>query len=386
MRATLWIAALAACAAVVLAGCGRSDAQTKAPAQPPAVSVVTVHPTNVPVTIELPGRTSPYLVAQVRARADGIVLKRDYVEGSLVKTGQRLYAIDPAPYVAQLANAQAALQKAQANLVTMTAQAERFKPLVAINAVSKQDYDNAVATQGQAEADVATGKAMVETAKINLGYTSVISPITGRSGISQVTQGGYVQASAATLMTTVQQIDPIYVDLTQSSVQGLQLRRDAAAGTLKLKGAGQAAVSLTLEDGRPYPRKGALQFSDITVDPSTGAVTVRALMPNPDSTLLPGMFVRARIDEGQVDNVFLVPQEGVTHDPKGAATALVVGSDNKVAVRTVQLHGTHGTDWVVDAGLNDGDRVIVAGLQKVRPGAVVAATEVKPPAQVAEAN
>jgi membrane fusion protein (multidrug efflux system) len=347
------------------------------------VSVVTVHPTSVPVTIQLPGRTSPFLVAQVRARVDGIVLRRDYVEGSTVKAGQRLYLIDPAPFQAQLANALAALQKAQANLAAMRAQAERYKPLVAINAVSKQDYDNAVSQAGQAEADVASTKAQVETARINLGYTSVTSPITGRSGLSQVTQGAYVQGSAATLLTTVQQIDPIFVDLVQSSVQGLQLRRDAASGKLKLKGPGQAQVTLTLEDGRPYPVKGTLQFTDITVDPTTGAVTVRAVVPNPGSTLLPGMFVRASIDEGQFDHVFLVPQTGVAHDPQGQATAMVVGADQKVALRKLQLHGTHGTSWVVENGLEDGDRVIVAGVQRVKPGTVVQATEAAPPRDVA---
>jgi membrane fusion protein (multidrug efflux system) len=325
--------------------------------------------------VELPGRTTPYLVAQVRARVDGIVLRRDYTEGAAVKSGQRLYLIDPAPYEAALHSAQAALEKAQANLVTTAAQEERYRPLVAANAVSKQDYDNAVAAKGQAEADVASARAAVETARINLGYTDVTSPIPGRSGISQVTQGAYVQGAAATLMTTVQQIDPMYVDLTQSSVQGLQLRRDMASGKLQSKGPGQASVTLTLEDGRPYPLKGRLQFSDITVDPTTGAVTVRAIVPNPDGTLLPGMFVRASIDEGDVNGVFVVPDSGVTHDPQGHTTALVVGADNKVALRTLQVRGTHGPNWVVDGGLADGDRVVVEGVQKVKPGVVVQASE-----------
>jgi membrane fusion protein (multidrug efflux system) len=325
----------------------------------------------VPVTLELPGRTSANLVAQVRARVDGIVLKQEVKEGSVVQAGQRLYQIDPAPYIASLNSAQALLQKAQANVASMNAQAERFKQLVARNAVSQQDYDNAVASQGQALADVASGKAAVETAKINLGYTSVVSPITGRAGVTQVTPGAYVQASQATLINTVQQIDPIKVDLNQSSVDGLRLRSDYASGKLKLNGPGQAKVTLLLEDGTEYTHPGSLQFTDITVDPSTGTVTVRALFPNPDGVLLPGMFVRARIDEGVRDNAFLVPQVGVSHDPQGKATALVVDPDNKVAVRALTLAGTRGDQWIVESGLEDGDRVIVGGLQRVRPGATV---------------
>ncbi|HEX3631780.1 MAG TPA: efflux RND transporter periplasmic adaptor subunit [Casimicrobiaceae bacterium] len=361
-------------AAMVLAGCGAAKPATTT-SQPPQVAVVTVHRGSVPVATELPGRTSAYLVAQVRARVDGIVLKRDFKEGAEVKAGQRLYQIDPAPYIAALNSATASLQKAEANLASTTAQAERYKVLVAANAVSKQDYDNAVAAQGQAAADVATGKAAVAMAQINLGYTNVVSPISGRSGPSLVTQGAYVQASAATLMTTVQQIDPIYVDLTQSSVEGLQLRRDVASGQLKMNGPNQAKVTLTLEDGTQYPLPGSLQFTDITVDQGTGSVTVRAIFPNTRLTLLPGMFVRARIEEGVNENAILVPQVGVTHDPQGQATALVVGNDNKVAARTLRLRGTNGDQWIVESGLDDGDRVVVAGVQKVQPGAVVQALE-----------
>ena len=370
-------------AALALQACQPSKpASTPAP---PQVSVVTVHRSSVPVTIDLPGRTSAYLVAQVRARVDGIVLKREFKEGGDVKTGQRLYEIDPAPYLAALNSAKAALQKAEANLASTTALVERYKVLLPTNAISKQDYDNAVSAQGQAAADVATGKAMVQTAQINVDYTNVVSPIVGRSGLSLVTQGAYVQASAATLMTTVQQIDPIYVDLTQSSVQGLQLRRDIASGQLKVSGADQAKVTLTLEDGRKYSAPGALQFSDITVDQTTGSVTVRAIFPNPNFILLPGMFVRARIEEGVSDNAILVPQVGVTHDPQGHATALVVGPDAKVAARTLQLDGTRGDQWIVSGGLADGERVIVAGVQKVQVGAPVEATEAQPTAAAASA-
>jgi membrane fusion protein (multidrug efflux system) len=365
----------AASATLVLQACEPAKSAT-ASVPPPQVSVVTVHRGKVRITIELPGRTSAYLVAQVRARVDGIVLQRAFKEGGGVKVGQRLYQIDPAPYIASLNTATASLQKAEANLASTAALAERYKGLVASNAVSKQDYDNAVAAQGQAVADVMTGKAAVAMAKINFDYTNVVSPITGRSGVSQVTQGAYVQASAATLMTTVQQIDPIYVDLTQTSVAGLQLRRDLASGQLKVAGPDQSKVTLTLEDGSPYPVPGTLQFSDISVNQGTGSVTVRAIFPNPKFILLPGMFVRAQIEEGTADNAMLVPQVGITHDPQGRATALIVGADNKVATRTLQLKGTRGDQWIVEGGLTDGDRVIVAGVQKVQPGAVVQASEV----------
>ncbi|MFM0645672.1 efflux RND transporter periplasmic adaptor subunit [Paraburkholderia bryophila] len=356
----------AATAAVLLAACGPK--QSAPPPQTPEVGVVTVQPTSVPVVTELPGRTSAFLVAQVRARVDGIVLRREFTEGGEVKAGQRLYKIDPAPYIATLNNAKATLAKAQANLVSTTAQANRYKVLVAANAVSKQDYDNAVASEGQAAADVAAGKAAVDTAQINLGYTDVTSPVTGQIGVSQVTPGAYVQASAATLLATVQQLDPVYVDLTQSSLDGLKLRREVQEGKLKTSGPDAAKVSLILEDGRTYSEKGKLQFTDVTVDQSTGSVTVRALFKNADKVLLPGMFVRARIEEGVNDNALVVPQVGVTHDQKGQPTALVVGDDNKVALRQLVTSGTYGSNWVVESGLKPGDRVIVAGTEKARPG------------------
>jgi len=359
--------------ALLLGACSKAPAP--APPPPPQVSVVTVHKTQVPVVIDLPGRTNAFYVAQVRARVDGIVLKRNYKEGSDVKAGQVLYRIDPAPYIATLDSAKAMLQSAQANVVAQNAQAERYKALVAGNAVSQQDYDNAVAAQGTAEAAVASGKAAVASARINLGYTTVASPISGRTGISLVTEGAYVQASQATLMTTVQQIDPIYVDLTQSSVQGLRLRRDVASGRVKLSGLNQARVRLFLEDGREYRHTGALQTTDITVDPTTGTVTVRTLFPNPKSVLLPGMFIKARVEEGVNEDAILVPQAGVTHDPQGRATALVVGPENKVQTRTLQLGNTQNDQWVVESGLDEGDRVIVDGVQRVQPGVTVVATE-----------
>jgi membrane fusion protein (multidrug efflux system) len=359
--------------ALLVSACGKAPAP--APPPQPQVSVVTVHRTQVPVVIDLPGRTNAYYVAQVRARVDGIVLKRNYKEGSDVRAGQLLYQIDPAPYIATLDSAKATLQSAQASVVAQKAQAERYKALVAGNAVSQQEYDNAVASEGTAEAAVASGNAAVASARINLGYTTVASPISGRTGISLVTEGAYVQASQATLMTTVQQIDPIYVDLTQSSVQGLRLRRDVANGKVRLTGLNQAKVRLFLEDGSEYRESGALQTTDITVDPTTGTVTVRTLFPNPRSVLLPGMFVQARVEEGVNEDAILVPQVAVTHDPQGHATALVVDPDNKVQTRTLQLGNTQGDQWVVEGGLDDGDRVIVAGLQRVQPGLTVVATE-----------
>jgi len=369
----------AATIAVVLAACGQKPA---APPPPPLeVGVVTVKPATVPVTTELPGRTSAFLVAQVRARVDGIVQRREFTEGSDVKTGQRLYKIDPTPYIAALNNAKAALAKAQANVGTQQALVQRYKILVGANAVSKQDYDNAVAALGQAVADVAAGKAGVETAQINLGYTDVASPITGRSGVSQVTPGAYVQASQATLLTTVQQMDPIYVNLTQSSVEGLRLRRQILEGRLQTSGANAAKVTLLLEDGRTYPQTGRIQFTDVSVDQGTGSVTVRAIFPNQDRVLLPGMFVRARIDEGMNDKAIVVPQIGVTHDQKGQPVVLVVGQDNKVAQRQIATSGTFGNGWVVDSGLQPGDRVIVNGVEKAKPGMTVKPVEAQVPAQ-----
>jgi membrane fusion protein (multidrug efflux system) len=367
-------------AALLAAGCGEKP-PAMAP-HTPEVGVVTLAPAAVPVVAELTGRTSAFLDAQVRARVDGIVLRREFTEGSVVRAGQRLYKIDPAPYIAQLNNAKASYAKAQANLVSTSAQAERYKVLVASNAVSKQDYDNAVAALGQAEADVAAAKAAIDTAQINHGHTEVTSPVSGQTGISQVTPGAYVQAAQATLMVTVQQLDPMYVDLTQSSLDGLKLRRQIQEGRLATNGPNAAKVTLILEDGRVYSEQGRLQFSDVTVDPTTGSVTVRAVFPNKDRVLLPGMFVRARVEEGVNPNALVVPVQGVTHDQKGTALAMVVDKDNKVAMRPLVTSGTHGQNWVVNSGLNPGDRVIVEGIDKARPG-----TEVKAvPAHLPEAS
>jgi membrane fusion protein (multidrug efflux system) len=366
-----WVVA-AALAAAGLAACGRKSAAPPATG-PVEVGVVTLAPIAVTLTKELPGRTSAYRVAEVRARVNGIVQRRLFVEGSDVKQGQPLFAIDPAPYRATLEGAKAQLARAEATAANARLQAERYAELVADNAVSKQEYDNAMAALKASEADLAAGRAAVESAQINLGYTTVTSPVPGRIGRSAVTEGAYVQQAQATLLATVQQLDPVYVDLTQSSAEVLRLRRDLEGGTLQGAGPGQAKVKLVLEDGREYPLAGTLQFADVTVDPGTGSIALRAIFPNPRGELLPGMFVRARLDEGVKPEALLVPQQGVTRDQKGLPTALVVNDENKVERRQLETDRTVGDAWLVTAGLKPGDRVIVDGLQKVRPGVEVKA-------------
>ncbi|MCY0387518.1 efflux RND transporter periplasmic adaptor subunit [Robbsia sp. Bb-Pol-6] len=373
------ICAVSGAALLALAACGEKK-QAAPPPGPVQVGVVTVQPQSVAVDTELPGRTTPYRVAEVRARVDGIVLKRNFVEGSDVKEGQVLYQIDPAPYQAALMSAQATLAKAQASLTSSRAQAGRYKTLVAANAVSKQSYDDAVATQGQGQADVAAGQAAVRTAEINLGYTTVRSPIAGRIGKASVTEGAYVQSSAATLLATVQQIAPLYVDLTQSSNALLRMRRNLAAGSLQSAGANATKVALVLDDGTVMPDTGHLEFTDVTVDQNTGTTTVRAVFPNAQRNLLPGMFVRARVQEATNDRALLVPMQGVTRDQKGIPTAMVVGADNKVELRNLTTTQTIGSKWVVTAGLNPGDRVIVEGTQKAKPGQTVSPVAANLPA------
>lgn len=371
IRSSACLLTVIGAAAIGLSACKQKESAPRP--QIPEIGFITVNPQPVPISSELPGRTSAYLVAQVRARVDGIVLSRDFVEGSEVKAGQRLYKIDPAPYIAKVDAAKAALAKAQANFTSASALVRRYKVLVAASAISQQDYENAVAAEGAAAADVAAGKAEVETARINLGYTDVIAPVTGRTGVSQITPGAYVQANQATLMDTIQEIDRVYVDVTQAALDGLKLRREIQEGRVKTSGPNAAKVTLILEDGREYSQQGTLQFSDVTVDQSTGSVTLRAVFPNPDRVLLPGSFVRARIEKGIDARAFLVPQVGVTHDQKGHAIALVVASGNKVVARALVTAGTYGTYWIVDSGLQPGDRVIVQNAGKVRPGMTVSA-------------
>lgn len=332
--------------------------------------MVTLASQSVTLETELPGRTTPFGIAEVRPQVNGIIQKRLFREGSDVAAGAPLYQIDPAPYQATLDSARAALQRSEANLVAARLRADRYKGLVAINAVSQQDYDDAVAAQKQAEAAIASDKAAIRMAEINIGYTRIVSPIAGRVGRSVVTPGALVTANQAGPLATVQQLDPIYVDVTQSSAELLRLRRDLAEGRLK-SDKGQAVVRLRLEDGTPYAPPGRLQFSEATVDERTGAVTLRAVFPNPNKELLPGMYVRAVIEEGTADGVLLVPQQGVTRNPKGDATTLVVKADNTVELRQIDAPRAVGDKWLVTSGLQAGDRVIVEGLQKVRPGAAV---------------
>lgn len=361
--------ATAITAAALLSACGK-DPKPAAPAVP-EVAVLTMATTNVALNIALPGRTAPFLLAEVRARVDGIVQERRFTEGADVRKGEPLYLIDPAPYRAAVKSAEAELQRAQATLASNVSQLNRNRVLVKENAVSKQEFETAEAAQLEAAADVAAAKAALEVARINLGYTTVTAPIAGRSSVSAVTQGAYVQGSAATLMTTIQQIDPMYVDLQQSSSEGLALRREIAAGRVRMEGTDAAKVSLQLEDGSTYNRSGTLAFSGVTVDQATGSVTLRARFPNPDKLLLPGMFVRASVSQGVRQGVMRVPATAVTRTPQGTATVMVVGQDNKAALRTVRTGALVDGFWLVDDGLKAGERVIVSGVQKLRPGTVV---------------
>ena len=361
--------ATAITAAALLSACGKDP--KPAPPAVPEVAILTMATTNVALNIALPGRTAPFLLAEVRARVDGIVQERRFNEGADVRKGEPLYLIDPAPYRAAVKSAEAELQRAQATLASNVSQLNRNRVLVKENAVSKQEFETAEAAQLEAAADVAAAKAALDVARINLGYTTVTAPIAGRSSVSAVTQGAYVQGSAATLMTTIQQIDPMYVDLQQSSSEGLALRREIAAGRVRMEGTDAAKVSLQLEDGSTYSRSGTLAFSGVTVDQATGSVTLRARFPNPDKLLLPGMFVRASVSQGVRQGVMRVPATAVTRTPQGTATVMVVGQDNKAALRTVRTGALVDGFWLVDDGLKAGERVIVSGVQKLRPGTVV---------------
>ncbi len=358
-----------------LTGCNDEQQQQQG-AQAQAVGVVTLKNEPLQIKTELPGRTSAYRVAEVRPQVNGIILKRNFVEGSDVKAGESLYQIDPATYQAAYESAKGDLARAQASASVARITLNRYKKLLGTNYISQQDYDNAQSTSLQADASVVAAKAAVESARINLAYTKVTSPISGRIGKSAVTEGALVQNGQATALATVQQLDPIYVDVTQSSNDFLRLQQEMANGTLKQEN-GKAKVTLTTADGITYPQSGTLQFSDVTVDQTTGSITLRALFPNPDGTLLPGMFVRASLDEGTNPNALLVPQQGITRTPRGDATAMVVGKDEKVEVRQVTTSQAIGDKWLVTEGLQSGDRVIVSGLQKVRPGAPVKAEEQK---------
>lgn len=363
-----------AASAFVVVGCSQSAAEKPA-ANAPEVSVQTVTSQAVALTTELAGRTSAYLVSEVRPQVGGIVKTRLFKEGGDIKAGETLYEIDPAIYRANRNSAKAALAKAQANLKVVSLKAARYKELVKIDAVSKQDNDQAVAELLQAQADVTAAKAALETAAINLGYTEVKAPISGRIGQSAITPGALLSANQATPLAKIQQLDPIYVDVTQSSVELLRLRKALASGSLTSTDQARANVQLVLEDGTVYSHRGELQFSDVSVDPGTGMVTLRAVFPNPDLQLLPGMYVRATLEEGVREQAILVPQQGVTRDSKGNATALLVDAEGKVENRVLNATRTIGDQWLVEAGIEPGERVIVEGVQKARPGAVVKAVE-----------
>lgn len=336
----------------------------------PQVTVHTVNNAPLSITTELPGRTSAFRVAEVRPQVSGIILKRNFVEGSDVEAGQSLYQIDPATYQAAYDSAKGDQTKAEAAAVIAHLTVKRYVPLLGTKYISQQDYDQAVATARQADADVMAAKAAVETARINLAYTKVTSPITGRIGKSSVTEGALVTNGQSDAMATVQQLDPIYVDVTQSSSDFMRLKQESLQ-----QGGDAKSVQLLMENGQTYALKGSLQFTDVTVDESTGSITLRAIFPNPQHVLLPGMFVRTRIDEGVNPNAMLVPQQGVTRTPRGDATVLLVNDKNQVETRSVVAAQAIGDQWLITSGLKAGDKVIVSGLQKVRPGATVKAEE-----------
>ncbi len=364
-------------AAMFLGGCHRKPAA--AAGAPPAaeVGVVTLKARPVTFITELPGRTTAVLTADVRPQVNGLILKRIFVEGAEVKAGDQLYQIDPATYQATYDSAVATLAYDQAALVTARAKSARYKPLAAAQAVSRQDYDDAVATAGEAVATIGIAQAAIEQARINLTYTKVKASISGRIGRSAVTPGALVTAGQTTVLATVTQLDPIYVDVIQPATTLLRLRQELAAGKIQQTGPNQAKIELVLENGSKYPVSGTLQFSEVTVDQATGTVVVRAIFPNADHLLLPGLFVRAELQEGTDDQALLVPQVGVSHNTHGDPTVLVVDKDSKAALKIIQTSRAIGDSWVVTGGLAPGDKVIVDGLQKIRPGAEVHATEVK---------
>ncbi|MGH8853638.1 MAG: efflux RND transporter periplasmic adaptor subunit [Telluria sp.] len=365
------IAAGTLVALALLSGCGKKDAAATAGGGMPApeVGVITTKFEPVALLTELPARAEPVRTAQVRARVNGVVLKRLFTEGSEVKQGQSLFQIDPAPYQAQLAAAQADLGRAQATLVQAAAQADRYKPLVEANAISKQEYTNAVAAQKQAEASVAAARAQVSIAQINSGYANVYAPISGRIGRALVTEGALVSAAEATQMALIQQNNPMYLNITQSASELQRLRKQAGGG-----GTGDTPVSVILDDGTELAAKGRLLFSDVTVDPGTGQVTLRAQVANPDNALLPGQYVRVRLAQAQLPNGIVVPQQAVTRGGPQGDFLMVVGADNKPAQRTVKIGSQQGANWVVTDGLKEGERVMVDGFQKLQmlpPGTAV---------------
>ncbi|WP_049010079.1 efflux RND transporter periplasmic adaptor subunit [Citrobacter koseri] len=368
--------------AALLAGCN-DQGDTQAHPAEPQVTVHVVESAPLAVTTELPGRTTPFRIAEVRPQVSGIVLKRNFTEGSDIEAGQSLYQIDPATYQADYDSAKGELAKSEAAAAIAHLTVKRYVPLVGTKYISQQEYDQAIADARQADAAVIAAKAAVESARINLAYTKVTSPISGRIGKSSVTEGALVTNGQATELATVQQLDPIYVDVTQSSSDFMRLRQSVEQGSLH-KDNTRSNVELVMENGQAYPLKGTLQFSDVTVDESTGSITLRAVFPNPQHTLLPGMFVRARIDEGIQPNAILVPQQGVTRTPRGDAMVMIVNDKDQVEARDVIATQAIGDKWLISKGLQPGDKVIVSGLQKARPGEQVKATTDAPAANTAQ--
>ena len=390
-RVRLGVAAGGLSVVLLLAACGKSEAPPAAAGggmPPPEVGVVVATPGDVGLVTELPGRLEASRVAQVRARAAGILQKRLFREGSDVKAGQALFTIDAAPYAAALQSAQATLARAQANLTQAAALAERYKPLLAANAVSQQEYANAVAAQKQAEADVAAGRAAVQTGRINLNYASVTAPISGRIGRALVTEGALVGQGEATQLAVIQQVDPVYVNFTQSAGEVMKLRRALADGQLQRAGGSEAAiVRVVLEDGSEYALPGKLLFSDLTVDPSTGQITLRAEVPNPKGDLLPGLYVRVRLEQARVANAITLPQQAVTRTQQGDHIT-VVGADGKLSQRTVKVGAARNNQWIVLEGLKEGEQVMVDGFQKLQmmpPGTPVKAVPWQAPGSAAAA-
>lgn len=359
-------------APIVLTGCDQASEQPKASApQAVPVGVVTLNNQSLTLRKELPGRISAFQIAEIRPQVSGIVEARLFKEGTKVEKGQGLYQINPSVYEAELAASEAAVTRAEASIASTQSKSKRYKELLNIKAVSQQDFDEADAAYKQAKAELLTAKAQLKSAKINLGYSDVSSPISGLISKSNVTVGALVSANQAAALATVTQLDPIYVDLTQSSNELTQLKQALSTGKLSTDSQGKTDVELKLEDGSTYKHKGTLEFSEVTVDPSTGSVTLRAKFPNPENLLLPGMYARASVVEGVKSDAILAPQRGISRNNKGEATAMVVGADNKVEPRIVKVDRTVGSNWLVTDGLKNGDKLIVEGLQKIRPGALV---------------
>ncbi|MGX1111080.1 membrane fusion protein (multidrug efflux system) [Pseudoalteromonas sp. MBR-15] len=368
-----FFAVSALAAAVLLSGCGQSEpaqGQMQA-AQAVPVGVIEMQSKPLTLTKELPGRVSASRIAEIRPQVNGIIQSRLFVEGAEVEKGQALYQIDPSTFEAQVATSKAAITKAEASISNAKAKSERYKELLSIKAVSQQDYDEADAAYKGAKADLLTAQAQLKTAQINLNYSKVLAPISGQIGKSNVTAGALVSANQATALATITQLDPIFVDLTQSSSELTRLKKAIAAGELDKDAALHSNVELKMEDGSTYQHKGVLKFSEVTVDPSTGSVTLRAEFPNPEKLLLPGMYVRAVVVEGVKSDAILAPQRGVSRNTKGEPTAMVVSKDNTVEARVLKTDRTVGSNWLVTEGLNNGDKLIVEGLQKIRPGAPV---------------